>query len=135
MGILFYVQADGQALAFSLPKDLYGYLGPILALGSILLGDFLFKGMTGKFSGNGGLKAKLARYQSASLIKFALVEGAALFSMVLFANTWNLLHAMIGALLILHLIFLRPNLGKIEQQLPLKAAEKVQLRKMDRPLV
>ena len=135
MGILFYARADREALIISGPSNAYGALVPLVALGSVLLGELLFKRMTRDFSKKGGLKEKLARYQSASLLKFALIEGAALFAMVIFANSGNLLHAIFGALLIVHLIFQRPSLGKIEQRLHLKGVERAQFKKMDRPLV
>lgn len=133
MGFLFYLQAEWGSLALSPPREWLGYLVPALALGSVWSGSLLFRGMIGKLSVDGELGAKLARYQSASLLRFALIEGAALFAMVIFANSGNLLYALIGALLILHLILLKPNLEKIGRQLPLGAAERSQLGKMERP--
>lgn len=135
MGILFYTQAQGEAFFFSVPRVGNGVLVPVLAIGSVLLGELLFKRMTRNFPKDGGLKEKLARYQSASLLKYALVEGAALFAMVIFANTWNLFHPIVGAMLIVHLFFQRPSSGKIEQRLRLRGAERAQFKNLDRPLV
>lgn len=134
MGVLFYFQAEGRTLFLSPTMDIPLALVTAVGLFGALLGEFLFKRMTRVLSQEIGLKEKLGRYQTASIMKYALIEGAALFAMVSFSNTGNGLYAIIGLLLVVHLVLQRPNLAKIGQRLRLKGEEKAQFAKIDQPL-
>ncbi|WP_318344136.1 hypothetical protein [Flagellimonas baculiformis] len=134
MGVLFYSQADNILLDFSGSGDMFLAIVPLIALSSIVMGNFIFKKIMGKVPKELGLKEKLAKFQTVSIIKYALLEGAALFSMVIFSNTQNLAYIIIGAFLVLFLFLQKPTKNKIEHVLGLTGEQKAQFNKLDMPL-
>lgn len=82
---------------------------PVLA---IVVGNFLFKSQLKKVDPKLKLEDNLAIYQTASLIRWAILEGAAF--MLLFINPD---FAAFGILVILYLIFLRPTEESIKRDL------------------
>jgi hypothetical protein len=106
-----------------------------VALASIYVSDLIFKKIVASIPQNEGLRSKLAKFQTASIIKYALLEGASLFSIVIFGNTQNLLYLIIGAFLLFYLFLQRPTKQKIEAALNLQGAEKAKFNRLDEPLV
>lgn len=115
-------------------SDIYVYVFPIIALIGIFSSKFIFNLLIKKLKTKETLQAKLAGYQSASLIKFALIEGPALLNIVWFSQTGNLLYLTIGGVLILFLFMQRPKTEKIETDLELNSEHKRQFHKLDEPI-
>jgi len=63
-----------------------------------------------------------------------MLEGAALFSVVIFSNTQNLTYMIIGAFLIFYLLLQRPTKDKIERFLDLRGEEKAKFNQLNEPL-
>jgi len=74
------------------------------------------------------------KFQTASIIKYALLEGASLFSIVIFSNTQNLTYLIIGVVLIGYLYLQRPTKSKIESALDLKGADKAKFDRTHEPV-
>ena len=89
---------------------IYFFIGyfmiPILA---IILGNILFKSQLKQANPNLNLEEYLPIYQTASIIRWAILEGAALFILFLKSN-----FVLLGILIIAYLIYLRPTMDKIE---------------------
>ena len=82
---------------------------PIIGIG---LSNFLFKSQLKKIDSKKKLEENLPLYQSASIIRWAILEAAAIF--VLFSNPDFVL---IGVILIVYLISLRPTEDRIKTDL------------------
>ena len=82
------------------------FMIPILA---IILGNILFKSQLKQANPNLNLEEYLPIYQTASIIRWAILEGAALFILFLKSN-----FVLLGILIIAYLIYLRPTMDKIE---------------------
>ncbi len=134
LGILFYTQSQGARLNFDNSGDMFMAIVPVVAIGSIFIGDFIFRKMLGNLPKGSSLRDKLAKFQTASMIKFALLEGASLFAIVIFSNTQNLTYIIIGAFLIFYLLLQRPTKDKIERLLDLRGAEKAKFDQLNEPL-
>ncbi|WP_158657208.1 hypothetical protein [Maribacter cobaltidurans] len=74
------------------------------------------------------LENKLKTYQTASIIKYALLEGPAFFAIVAYSLTGNALPLVIAICLVLYLAVQRPNLHKLMDTLPLTSDEKRKLQ-------
>lgn len=107
--------------------DVFIYIAPALAITGFFTGHFLFRKLLGNIKGDSPLKAKLADYQSATIIRLASLEGPSLFAIVCFMLTGNMVFLGISAAIILYFIYLRPTRQKIEDDLALDYNEKTEL--------
>jgi hypothetical protein len=103
------------------------YISPALALSGFVIGHFLFLKFLGNIKRDSPLKTKLAAYQSATIVRFALLEGPSLFAIVSFMLTGNMVFLGISAAIILYFIYLRPTRQKVEDDLALNYNEKAEL--------
>ncbi len=87
-------------------SEIVYFLIPILA---IVLGNLLFKSQLKQADPNSNLEEYLPIYQTASIIRWAILEGAAFFILFLKNNL-----VLLGIIIIAYLIYLRPTMDKIE---------------------
>lgn len=76
----------------------------MMPLSSIILGNFLYKQQLKNANENLPLEEIMGYYQKASLIRWAMIEGAAFF--ILLVKNELLI---IGLILILYMVFLKPS--------------------------
>ncbi|MCL6268079.1 hypothetical protein [Flagellimonas myxillae] len=133
-GFIAYSQAENSVLDYSNTEDVFIFVVPIFALTGIFVGNLIFKQTMNAASTIEGLRAKLTRFQTASLVKYALVEGPALLGFVAFYISENLTYLYIGAVLILYLYLLRPTKDKIERGLGLRGQERDQFNRLNQPI-
>lgn len=134
LGVLAYSQTENPYLDYTNTEDVFIYIVPVFAISGIFLGNLLFKQMMATAMKSDGLRTKLVRFQTASLIKYALIEGPALLGAVAFLNTGNLTYLYIAGVLILFLYLLRPTKEKIELGLQLRGVEKAQFNQSNTPM-
>lgn len=79
-----------------------------LPIAAFFLSNFMFKSQLKQVDSQASLEEKLPIYQSASIIRWAILEGAAF--LILFLKPDLLIF---GILLILYLVYLRPTEEKI----------------------
>jgi hypothetical protein len=123
------------AITFIIPKkpttntgnDMLIFIVPVMAISCFAAGHLLFKTLLDKIDVQSPLKAKLISYQSATIIRLALLEGPSLFAIVSFMLTGNMVFIGIAAAIILYFIYLRPSKQKIEDDLNLGYEEKAEL--------
>ena len=134
LALFFYFQIQEAHLSFSDSEDMFLAIVPIIAMAGIFLADFLFRKMAKSIPTNMGLKDKLARFQTACIVSYALLEGAALFSIVIFYNTQNFAYLFIGLFLLFYLYLKRPTKDKVEDLLNLQGAQKAQFNRLNQPI-
>lgn len=110
----------------------------------VLLGITGFAAVSGIFAGNlifrkridqlvelKNLNEKLTGYQSALIVKYALVEGPAFFTIVAYLLTANILFPVITAFLVFVLVLSAPRKDKLISDLNLSLTETNVLNKPD----
>ncbi|WP_120711105.1 hypothetical protein [Ulvibacterium marinum] len=112
-------------------KDPYVYIVPTIAILGYFLSKFLFQKQLQNIHPKDTLTTKLTRYQTASLIQYALLEGSALFALVIYYTYGNALYLVIGLSLLAYMIALRPKMNRLIKALPLKQAEEQQLKQSE----
>jgi hypothetical protein len=108
-------------------KDVFFFVAPLLAFGSIVVGFFLFKQLTGRLIEKTDLQSKIGGYQGAFITRSASLEGASLFNIVAFMLSGNLFYLFISVLLMLILLRSRPTVNLIAQDLQLGYDDKAAL--------
>jgi hypothetical protein len=108
-------------------NDPFTYVAILLAMGGFFLGNFLFRQELNNASEKNSLREKLMSYQAGLIKKLAPMEGASLFSIVIFMLTGNLFFLVITGLVILYFITLRPTKEMIGNDLNLSYDEKMQM--------
>lgn len=103
------------------------FLVPVLALLGYFGGKFLFKKMTFSLKENDSLETKLKKFQTASHIKYALIEAPAFFALFVYYNSGNALPLVIAICLLAYLFVQKPNKDSIRKELPLNKEEKNKL--------
>jgi len=116
-GIFTFSTIKETKIDYSDTNDIFLFLVPLFAISGILVGNILFKEQIDKLINKDSLMEKLSGFQTASIIKYALLEGPALIGIVAFNNNGNLLYLIISGILILYLIILRPTNDIIETSL------------------
>ena len=116
-GIYTYSTIKETKLDYSDTNDIFLFLVPLFAISGILVGNILFKEQIEKLKNNNSLREKLSGFQTASIIKYALLEGPALIGIVGFNDNGNLLYLIISGILILYFISQRPTNDIIETSL------------------
>ena len=130
-GTYVYLQNNEWELILSNSNDIFFFIVPVLAISGILLGNYLYKKQIDTLSNNNSLKGKLVGFQTASLIKYALIEGPAFLGIRVSMNNGNLLYLIISTGLIAYFFTQRPTREKIERDLNLNRELKDEFRKME----
>ena len=105
----------------------YIYLVPSIAILAYFGSKLVFKQELSKIDKSATLAQKFAKYQAASILKFALIEGAALLALVEFMSTRYSLYFTIAICLVAYLAFQNPTKNKLITNLQLKPDEQNQV--------
>ena len=73
----------------------------------------------------------MIRYQIASVVKFAIIEGAAFIGIVFSLITGNTAYIAIVGVLIIYYLMQKPSLNKVESDLQLRGEHRNQFHKYD----
>ena len=126
-GAAAYFSGEGFVTQFSVEGDYYIYLVPSIAVLAYFGSKLLFKQELSKIDNSEVVKQKFAKYQAASILKFALIEGAALLALFQFMSTRYSLYFTIAICLIVYLAFQNPTKNKLIQDLNLRSDEQKEL--------
>lgn len=124
-GIFTYFQ-NGSFTPRMNRQDLFIYIVPVVAAAGYFLSQFLFRKQLQTIQREEELPAKLSKYQSASLIKYALLEGPGFLALIAYYLSGNALYLVIAIALIAYLFVQRPTADKINTNLPLTLEEQKQ---------
>jgi hypothetical protein len=134
-GVLMFMQTKNQELLLSFSGDTMFFVVPFMAIAGILAGNYLYGNIINGLASKSTLKEKLNGFQSASVIKYSLLEGPAFLGIVAFMNGGNQYFLIIAMLLVGWLILQRPTRDKVERDLKLEGALKSEFQQEDKPLV
>jgi len=132
--IIAYTQNKEWQLNLNDTGDIFFFIVPILAIGGILAGNFLYDKQINALSTKNSLRQKLAGFQTASIMKYALVEGPALLAIVSSMNSGNLFYVIIAVALVVYFYFQKPTKEKIESHLKLNSELKMQFNNADQAI-
>jgi len=114
VSVVYVIVGDVFTMDFlkipEIEESSYVYL--MIPIAAVFMGNLLFKKQLQKVDPRLTLKEKLPTYQAACIIRWAILEGAAL--LLLFLKREFII---IGLFLILYLAFLRPSLPQMKNDL------------------
>ena len=134
-GIMMYLQTPNQEISINYEGDVMFFVVPFMAIAGIFAGNYLYNIIITNLNSKKTLKEKLSGFQTASIIKYALIEGPALLGIIAFMNEGNQYFLLISLLLILWLLAQRPTRDRVERDLMLEGSLKSDFNQEDRPLV
>ncbi|MGB5556108.1 MAG: hypothetical protein WBM83_15740 [Flavobacteriaceae bacterium] len=115
----FVTQIDGN--------DTLLYIVPVVALIGYFGSQFVFKQALKAIPKTDAIDTKLAKYKTATILKFALIEGAAILALIAFHGSGIVLYFVIGICLIAYLIVQKPNYERLKNDMALSLAETEQI--------
>lgn len=124
--ILAIVQ-NGEFNTETNAKNILLYLVPVTAMLGYFGSQFLFKKLLSKVSDTDSLEQKLRKYQSASHLKYMLIEAPAFFALFVYYTSGNALPLIIAICLLVYLFVQKPSKQKIRTELPLNSEEERKL--------
>ena len=122
--VTFFINSGRNVFNYN-TNDPFVMVAPLLAIAGIAGGIFLFKKQVAIAQSKDTLKGKLALYQGALIQKYALVEGPAMFAIVAYDLSGNLLFLIIAGLLLLYFISIRPTKDRLVTDLDLSYEDKI----------
>ncbi|WP_420572621.1 hypothetical protein [Kordia sp.] len=128
--VTLFLNKDAMNFEFS-GEDSFLLIYPVIAIGGVSMSQLLFKKMLAVAKQKTDLIAMLGQYQTASLIKYVLIEGPAMIGTVFFLLTNNAAFIAIAGLLIAFLVLQRPTKTKIESDLALRGELRNQFQRYD----
>jgi hypothetical protein len=99
----------------------------ILSITGFFVGNLMYKRIIATTTKKETLTDKMPVYQSALITRYALLEGASLFSIVSYFITANFIFLIIAGVIIAYFITLRPTIDTVAEELSLTYEEKLEL--------
>jgi beta-lactamase regulating signal transducer with metallopeptidase domain len=100
------------------------YIVPIVALLGYFGSQMFFKKMLLQVHTSDSLQTKLNKYQTAAIVKYALIEGPAFIALFVYHTTGNALPLVIAVCLLAYLFVQKPTKDKIIDSLNLTSDER-----------
>ena len=100
------------------------YIVPIVALLGYFGSQMFFKKMLLQVNTSDSLQTKLNKYQTAAIVKYALIEGPAFIALFVYHTTGNALPLVIAVCLLAYLFVQKPTKDKIIDSLNLTSDER-----------
>lgn len=102
----------------------FKHIAPAVVIIGVLAGSFIYMSRMNQIKPEQSLHQKLQNYTIANIMRWALLEGSAMFCLVCYFLTGNIWYAYLFASAFLPFLINRPSLDKCLQQLPLNESEK-----------
>ena len=125
--LVVYSITPQKGFSFDGSANPFVYVSLALTLGGFAAGNILFKKQLQSITSESTLSQKIASYQTACIIRAALLEAPSLFSIVAYMLSGNLLFLAVSCVIILYFLFIRPTKDKIVNDLGLDYNEKAEL--------
>ena len=110
--------------------DIFTFIVPLLALSGVFISPILFASMIRKIEPADILQTKIAKYQSATIVKGAMLEAPALLAVVATFLSNNITFLLIAALLLIIMYLRFPSPKKFESEVVLSMEEKSKINKL-----
>lgn len=111
-GVTFFIASQGSIQKNLDLDSILLYLSPAYSISMIFLSKFLYNKNSLSVDKTLDVKSKFMRYRTASIVNWAMLESANLFSLVSFLITGNYLHLLIFAGVFAGFILNRPSKEK-----------------------
>jgi len=118
-GLMYFVMMKDSSVSFSDEDGMYSYLCPLLAIGGIVMGKWLYTRRLATLDHGSDPDHKLLTYRQASLLEYALLEGTALFCVLGGVMTQNALYTLIALALVAYLFSKSKSVGSVKSKLNL----------------
>jgi len=132
-GLVVFLQIQDKELIYGYDQEsapFYIAVG-LLGLWALFGGEFIFRSQLKKAKMEPALAQKMMQYQSANIIKYALIEGVALFSIVATLLTLSVWFLVITGFLVLVLLLHYPSIEKACRELDLNIEEQKHVKTPD----
>ncbi len=129
-GFTIFQLDSGITPAFD-PSDILLLIYPVIVISVLVASKLIFKYLLAFAEKRTDLKSKLMSYQTALIIKFALIEGPAILGIVLSMITGNTAYIAIASVLIIYFLMQKPTANKIESDLNLRGEHRNQFHRYD----
>jgi len=106
----------------------------VIGLVGVFGGQLAQKKNLEKAKNQSSLRHKLGIYQTSALIKYAFLEGPALFAIVLYLQSSEFIYLLFAVILMIYFITLRPTKEKIIKSLQLGREHQMQFNKENQEL-
>jgi hypothetical protein len=123
-GIVAFARTKGIGLNLKLGSDPFFYIVPFLIVAGMLFGNFLFMQQISKLADKNTLSEKLAGYQTALIIRFAIAEAPSLLGIVGYMLSGNVIYLILTTFNVLYFILIRPTKDKMAADLELTHEDK-----------
>lgn len=123
---IFAYWQNGNFSAGMDQNDFFIYLVPVLAAAGYFASQFYFRKFLHGIKREERLGEKLGKYQTASLIKYALLESPGFLALFAYYSSGNALYLVTGIALMLYLFSQRPTATRIIKDIPLTLEEQKQ---------
>lgn len=111
--------------------DSQTYIAILLTFGGVIAGYFMYLQLVSKIDLEDALSIKMAKLQTALIMKYALLEGPAFYAFFAYADSNNLYHLFLGLLPIMVMLLYFPTQEKLKIALKPNRAQRQQLDKVD----
>jgi hypothetical protein len=103
------------------------FVVPFMAISCFVLSIFMYKQQLNLATNKDSASNKLVAYQTAMIVRCALLEGPSLFGIVSYLITGNLFFLIISGLIILYFISIRPTKDAVANDLNFSYDEMTEL--------
>lgn len=111
--------------------DVFVYIAPLLAISGVLVGNLIYQKKLQELLLKDSLREKMTGHQTANIIKYAFIEGPALFAIISYLQSGNKYFLIIAACLIAWFFLQRPSREKTENELQLQGEHRRLFNKVD----
>lgn len=125
--ITSYLIISGSIGGGSLDFPFIQYIPALIVIAAFLLSTFVFKDSVKKITTSASLQSKIAGFNTAHIMKMALLEGAGLVTTVLALKSADLIMISAPIVIIILMLFQTPSAFKLEGLLGLTPEEKEEL--------
>ncbi len=115
-------------------REFLFYAVPFAAVLCFFGGNYMYKQKLNPTNINTSLKEILTNFQTATLLRYATIEAAALFSIIIFINTHNLYYLLIAMVMVLYFITLKPTKTLMEKDIPFTLEQRREFQKENQPV-
>lgn len=122
-GVCVFIQSQDFPPASEKLRNNALIIVAIVAIISVLMSNILYKKKLLKCKSKTNLNEKLHHYKSGIIIRFFIIDCAAILALVLYLLTGDIIILAIGGLLTFLLIMLRPTKEKLFNELQLNSSE------------
>jgi len=124
IGLVIYYVNMGTEIGSKEYIEAFDLVLPLLAAAAILSSQYNYRRLMKGITIDMDLKTKLTNYRAAFIVRFAILEGAALVSIIAFFLNANTLYLIYAGLCILAMIAYRPDKRSILADVPLTENDK-----------